>query len=64
MYVQLSNSDLKKILTEKFGEAKFRVIYSETTEAWQERTGKRAQDFQSREQMHAEAPPLNFDFIL
>lgn len=64
MYIELTTDDLKTLLTEKFGEAAFKVIYQEPLEVWKKRTGRSMSDFQSKEQMDKECPMEHFTLLL
>lgn len=41
MNIDLNRQELKIILAEKFGNANFRLFYTESDKAWEERTGKK-----------------------
>lgn len=64
MYIKLSKEDLKKILTDRFGEATFEVSYFESNDLWQKRTGRRLSDFKSQDEMDKVSPMQNFIFFL
>jgi len=46
MNIDLNREEVKKILTDKFGEASFRVFYTESDKLWETRNNKKIQELQ------------------
>lgn len=44
MNIDLTQLEMTKILTDKYGEASFRVFYTESDEEWEVRNHKRIRD--------------------
>lgn len=56
MRIDLNSEEIKKILTEKFGDAEFRCFYTESDKSWEAREDKKISDL--------EKPPQKQSYII